>query len=539
MTETQILQDLGWVVVGATGFLLVGRLLRIPPILAYILAGLTLGPLTGVLGPSESVALFSELGIALLLFVVGLELSLGTIREIGGTAVGAGVAQVALTFGAGWGLGTWLGFEPGAAAVVGLVAAFSSTVVVVKLLDRTGDLGSLHGRLAVGILLVQDVLIAVVLTVLGSLGGETGGSLWAGLAGALLGIGGLAAVGAVAGRWLLPPVVRWMAVLPEGLFVVALAWVFAFILGAEALHVSVELGAFIAGVVLAQLPANEELVRRTHPLVDFFLAVFFVALGAGMDPAAMAATWPQALAVSGLILVGKPVVVAVLLRLLGQRTRTAWLAGLTLGQMSEFAFILAALAAGVGLVGPDFAGFVGLVGFVTIGASAALVPRGRAVAAALERTGLLSALPGGGRGGEVVAPPLRDHVVVLGMNTLGRLLVARFHAAGELVLAVDTDPRKLEGLPTRTLAGDLSLPSVLQEAGVREARLVVSALRIEDVNALLTWRCRSLGVPVSLHAFEVSLVEELLELGADHLMISKLDGIRPMEQAFRRLGVMG
>jgi len=552
MSDLQLLQDLGWVVAGATGMLLVGRIAHIPPILGFILAGLLLGPVAGVLGHSESLDLFAELGIALLLFVVGLELSVAKIRSIGRTAVVGGLLQVGLTFGLGLGLALALGFAAAPAVLAGLVVAFSSTVVVVKLLDRTGDLAALHGRLAVGILLVQDVVIAVVLTVLGSLAGPegvvdgAGGGLDAAVAGrgllqALAGIAILAGVGWAAGRFLLRDFMGWMITLPEGLFVVALAWVMAFILGAEALQVSVELGAFIAGVILAQLPHCEELERRTHPLVDFFLAVFFVALGAGMELESMAARWPAALAFSGLILVGKPVVVALLLRLLGQAPGTAWLAGITLGQMSEFAFILAGLAASVGLVDPDFFGFVGLVGFLTIGVSAALVPVARPLAARLTATGLLQLLPGPDDPTDGDEAPLHDHVLVVGMNTLGREVVRRLHEHGDVVVAVDTDAGKLTGLPpgVRTLQGDLTHPAVLEESGLARAALLVSALRIEDANALLTYRCRSMGVPVSVHAFEPAHVEELLDLGADHLMISKLDGIGPMEAAVRRSGVMG
>ncbi|HSR43186.1 MAG TPA: cation:proton antiporter, partial [Longimicrobiales bacterium] len=485
--------------------------------------------------------LFSELGIALLLFVVGLELSLEKIRVVGRVAVVTGLVQVALTLAAGFGLARLLGFDAPAALIVGLVTAFSSTVVVVKLLDRADDLDRLHGRLAVGVLLVQDVLVAVVLTLLGPLAEGPGGgaSVPAAVGGALAGIAGLALVGGALGRWLLPPFLRWLRGPPETLFVVALTWVFGFILAAEALHVSVEMGAFVAGVVLAQLPHSDQLRRRTHPLVDFFLAVFFVALGAGMDPAAMAASWPRAVAVAVFVLVGKPLVVAVLVGLQGTSTRVSFLAGLTLGQISEFAFILAGLAAGVGLVGPDFYGFVGLVGLLTISASTVLVPLGPALLGGLERTGLLRLLPGSDAGEAPPEPALREHVVIVGMNTLGRMLVERFAARGERVLAVDTDGAKLRGLAVATLAGDISATSVQEDAGLAQARLVVSALQIEDANSLLAFRCRALGVPVSIHAFDPSLVEELLELGADHLMVSKQDGIGDMEEGLRALGVLG
>ena len=270
-------------------------------------------------------------------------------------------------------------------------------------------------------------------------------------------------------------------------------------------------------------------------LVDFFLAVFFVALGARMAPSDMAAYWPAALALSAFVLLFKPALIAALLRGLGQPPRTAFLAGLTLGQVSEFSFIVVGLAIGAGLVESEFLGLVGLSGLITIGASAILVPHGRAIAA-----GLGSRAPGLAGAGEVAERGERaGHVVVIGMNTLGRLLVRRFVELGEDVLAVDTDPEKLEGLPAEVMAGNVDHGVMLEEAGIPRAKLVVSALQIEDVNSMLAYRCHRLGVPVSIHAFDPSLADELLEIGADHLMISKHDGIRQMAAALRRLGVYG
>lgn len=541
MTPYPVLDDLGLVLVGAAAVLIGSRSLRIPPILAYIIAGLVLGPVTGLLRVSASLDLFAELGVALLLFVVGLELSFEKLRAFGGTVVIAGAVQVALTFGLAAGLASLLGFPSQAALMIGLVAAFSSTAVVVKLLDRSGEMESTHGRLAIGILLVQDVLVVVVLTAVGGAGGAEGAGAVTALASLivpLLAMGALVLVGAAVGRWVLPSFVRWMSPTPDGLFIVGLTWAFAFILAAEALHLSVELGAFVAGVILAQLPHTDELRRRTHPLVDFFLAVFFVSLGASIDTASMAAQWPAAVVTAGFIVTVKPVLIMVILGRLGQTRRTAFLTGLTLGQVSEFGFILAGLAVASGLVSQEFFGFVGLVGLATIGASAVLVPRGQDLWRRMEGSRALSWFPAGAPVERRPDIPMVDHVVIVGMNTLGRMLVRRFTALGETVLAVDTDATKLTGIPARTMVGDVTLASVFEEADIPRAKLVVSTLQIEDVNSLVAYRCHRLGVPASIHAFDPSLIDELYEIGADHLMVSKHDGIRSVEDELRRLGVM-
>lgn len=542
METFPILVDLGLVVTAAGVLLLLSRPLRVPPILAYLAAGLLLGPVTGTLAVTESVEIFSELGVALLLFLVGLELSLARLRDVGGTAAVAGLLQVGLTTALGAGLAAALGFSATDALLLGIATAFSSTVVVVKLLARTGSVVSLHGRLAVGILLIQDVVVALALTLVAGLGsgGEGGaGALVGGLGQAGLGILTLGLLALVGVRWCLPRLLRWMAAEGEAFFIVALTWCFGFILVAEAFHVSLELGAFIAGVGLAQLPYSEELVRRVHPLADFFLAVFFVSLGIGMELSAIPDVWLPALLISVFVLMLKPLIVwALTRRKVG--SEDAFRAGLTLGQISEFSFILVGLAVAGGLVeSPLLQPLVGLVGLTTIGLSALAVPLAPRLFDILRP--LLDRAPDMAGAAAKEAPLRRGHIVVVGMNTLGLRLVERFGELGEVVVAVDTDPEKLASLPEDIgcVFGNVDNPSVLEEAGVTRARLVVSALQIEDANALLAHRCRRLDVPVSVHAFDPSLVDELLEIGADHLMVSKLDGIQVLEAELRRLGVMG
>ena len=263
--------------------------------------------------------------------------------------------------------------------------------------------------------------------------------------------------------------------------------------------------------------------------------MFFVALGAGMDPAATLAVWPQALALSGFVLLVKPALVTGLLLRHGYDARTAFLTGVTLGQVSEFGFLVVALALASGLTGSfEVAPLIALVGLVTIGLSAAVVPHGPALFELVA-----GMLPAGGTGQPPARPRLDRHVVVVGMNTLGRTLVHRLAEREERVVAVDTDPTKLEGLPAHTVFGNADDPAVLSQAEVEHARLVVAATQIEDVTALIVYRCYRMGVPVSAHAFDPILMDELLEIGADHLMVPKLDGIRLVERELHRLGVMG
>jgi Kef-type K+ transport system membrane component KefB len=542
VNDVPVLRDLGLVLASATVLLVLTRRLHLPSLLAYILAGIVLGPVLGVFVVSESLGLFSELGVALLLFLVGLELGFEKLGAVGVPAFLAGLLQVALTTGAALGLSVVLGFEPLPALILAAATAISSTVVVVKLLERIHGLDRLEGRLAIGILLVQDVVVAVLLTLLAAAGTGTQASALEGIASAFAGVAALVVLAWVSVRTLVPRLLAWLTPSPEGLFVVGLAWVFAFIVAAETLHVSIELGALIAGVALAQLPQSGELRSRVHPLVDLFLAVFFVGLGVGMDPGAVLR---QGVAIAGLslfVVIGKPVIVTVLLSIAGQPRRESLLAGITLGQVSEFSLILGAVAAGSGLVGGDVLSVLGLLALVSITTSSIVVPLGPALVERAESgrfTGpLLSLLPARPVF-EEEKPPRTGHVVVVGMNALGRGLVHQFTERGHEVVAVDTDLRKLEGLPAVVVQGSANDPEVLVAAEAERALLVVSALQIEDTNLLLTRRCEDMGVPVSVHAFDPSLADEFLGLGADQVMIPKLDGLRTLETRLRERGVMG
>ena len=541
--EFPILRDFGFILTAAAAVGLLTRAIRIPLIVAYIFAGLLLGPITELVHPTESLHLISEVGIALLLFLVGLELSIEKIGDVGKVALLAGGGQIALTAILGYGLSVLLGFGGAESVILALGITFSSTVVVVKLLERRGELDATHGRIAVGILLVQDLAVAVTLTLVAGVGATGGGGIGIGAIGesllkAFAGMGALLVITYLAVRFVLPPLFRWISGSLEALFVWSLTWCFAFILAAEALGLSVEIGAFIAGVGLAQLSYNHELIRRVNPLVNFFLAVFFVTLGIEMELGAALARWPAVLAISAFVLIGKPVILMALIPRFGYGQRTSFLGALTLGQISEFSFILATLALGAGLIQDALLSVIALVGLVTIGISSILIQGGDTVYRRARDSGILRPFGAASQPEAAAGPQLNDHIIVVGMNTLGRRLVHEFDRRGERVLAVDVDARKLAGLPCATLQGNTEHPAVLEEARLSHARFLVSALQIEEANNLLAYRARQAGVPCSIHAFDPDLATRLRDNGATHVMISKYDGIKHVAAALQEAGVV-
>jgi Kef-type K+ transport system membrane component KefB len=376
------------------------------------------------------------------------------------------------------------------------------------------------------------------LTLFAGLGGSDLSTVAMAILKAFGGLVALAAVCALAAKFILPSLFGWAVRSSETLFVWSLAWCFLFILAAEALHLSVELGAFIAGVGLAQLHFAHAVQRRVQPIVNFFLAIFFVALGLRMEPAAALRAWPLLLALIVIVQIIKPLILLAVIPRLGYGPRTSFKVSLTLAQMSEFSFILASLAAAAGMVADANLSVIALAGFVTIGLASFMILNDDALYERVRGGVLLRWLGATGAEDPDEAPRLTGHVIVVGMNSLGTRIVAGLQQRGETVLAIDTDAQKLHGVAAHSILGTVDDIAVLEAATYTGARLVVSALQIEDSNSMLTYRCHEAGVPVAVHAFETSMVDELRDIGATHLITSKHDGTREIALRLRDAGVL-
>lgn len=541
MIGETFLRSLGLLIVAAAIFALGTRRLRMPSIVAYLLAGLTVGPLTGLVQMSDALELISEAGIALLLFLVGLELSLVKVREIGRVAVLAGLGQVVFTAVLGFALCWLLGFNLVEAVVLAIALTFSSTVVVVKLLVEKREMDSLYGRIAVGIFLVQDLVAIVMLTFLAGLGTRGVASAGDIVRGVLSAFGGMIVLSLVmlaAARWVLPKPFAWAARSPETLFIWGLCWCFLAVLAAHALHLSLEIGAFLAGLSLAQLPYNQDLRRRVYPLMNFFIAVFFVSLGVQMElGAAMTHGW-STLLLSLFVIVGNPIVFIWIIARMGYSERTSFFTGVTVAQISEFSFILVAMGVKAGLVSASILSLTALVGVVTIVVSAYLILFNEPLYRFVKRAGWLRIFRAKQRDDESAPVSRQGHIIVAGMNTLGRELVRRLCADGQTVLAIDTDPAKLADLRCDTLLGNADNPGLLEDANLPHAALLVSALKIEEVNDMLAHRCRSHGVRCAINVMDLNAIDNLMEMNPTYLMVPKVDGVKEQARTLKEMGII-
>ena len=319
--------------------------LRQPLILAYIFVGILVGPaILGWVTARDQVDLLARLGIAMLLFVVGLKLDLHLIRTLGPVALATGLGQVIFTSVIGYFLALPLGLNPIAAIYVAVALTFSSTIIIVKLLSDKREIDTLHGRIAVGFLIVQDVVVVLVMIGLSAYGmvgasNELGRTLLLMLlkgAGLLVGIGLLM-------RYILPWLLHRLARSLELLVLFSIAWaVFLAILG-DSLGFSKEVGAFLAGISLASTRYREAIGARLVSLRDFLLIFFFIDLGAQLDMGTLTGQLGPAIILSLFVLIGNPLIVMVIMGVMGYRRRTGFLAGLTVAQISEFSLILGAL----------------------------------------------------------------------------------------------------------------------------------------------------------------------------------------------------
>ncbi|MFW6352850.1 MAG: cation:proton antiporter [Verrucomicrobiota bacterium] len=540
--ELFFLQNLGVLFIAAAIAAFIGRYARVPTIVAYIVAGLVVGPALGLVEMDHSLELIAEFGIALLLFLVGLELSFDKIKDVGKVAMAAGLGQVVFTAAGGFVLCYLLDFSVMESVFLATGLTFSSTVVVVKLLDQLGDLNRLYGRIAVGIFLVQDIVVIFALTFLTGFGeGEemTAGNIALGVGKAFGGMGLICVAVLLASRYLLPRPFSWAARSPEVVFLWALCWCFMVVLGAEILGLSLEIGAFLAGISLAQLPYNDDLRRRVHPLMNFFVAVFFLTLGVQMEFGEAREAWMEALILALFVLIGNPLIFLFIITRLGYGQKTAFKTSVTVAQISEFSFIFAAMGVTAGLIGTRILSITALVGVITIVISAYMILQSEKLYTLVAKTGLLRLFKVSGVDAEDTASTGFDgHILVIGMNSFGRSIARALHEQGEQVLAVDTDHGKLADLPCATMIGNVEYESVLEEVGFKHARAVISALQIEDANQLLAYRCKEAGVPYAVHAFDASVVDDLVELDADYLMMPKVDGILSQRRELKREGLL-
>jgi len=477
---------------------------RQPLIVAFIVVGVIVGPSAlGWVQDEHALTLLAEIGIAILLFLVGLKLDIRLVKSIGRVALITGLGQVLFTSLVGFGLGILFGLPVIVAGYVAVALTFSSTIIIVKLLSDKGELDELHGRIALGFLIVQDIVVILAMIALSTFGGDRDGPLWSQLGMVFLSAAGLTGGIAVAMRWVLPGLLRLVADSQELLVVCCIAWAVVVAAVTDWLGFSVEVGAFLAGFALASTRFRESIASSLSGLRDFMLLFFFIGLGAQLDFSAIGAQIPMAIAFSAFVLIGNPLIVLALMGVMGYPKRVSFLAGLAVAQISEFSLILIALGRDLGHVDNDIVGLVTLVGMITIGMSTYLILYSKQLFEVLK-----PALGVFERRRVLAEPPPQQRAfdaIVFGTGRFGRHLIAQLAASGYTVLVIDWDPYARNPLEGSSLAnavsvrfGDansLEFPSTLP---LDTARWIVSTIPSVDTNKVLAASLRRHGATASI-----------------------------------------
>ncbi|NOZ80771.1 MAG: hypothetical protein GXP63_03800 [DPANN group archaeon] len=340
-----ILFDIGSIIIIATLIGFIARLFRQPLIPSYILAGIILGPVgLKIVEDTQTIALLSEIGIAFLLFIVGMELDMRKLKDISFSVSLSGVIQISLMFFIGLIIGNLLGafhIIDGSnllqSVYFALMVSFSSTLVVIKMISDKEELDTLHGRIIIGILLIEDLFAVLAISVL-SIDHFTGwiiiGALAKGLFVVILAI--------LLGKYVFNSLFGLAAKSTEMLFLMSLTVCFAFVLLAGSLGLSIVIGSFMAGVALSNLPYHFEIISKVMPLRDFFATIFFVTLGMEIIPRSLHAYLIPLVVLTFVVIIIKPLLIMLLQALFGFTARTAFLTGINLAQVSEFMLIIVA-----------------------------------------------------------------------------------------------------------------------------------------------------------------------------------------------------
>ena len=471
--------------------------LRQPLIVAFIAVGILVGPSAlGWVRVDNPLELLAEVGIAVLLFLVGLKLDVHLIRSTGTVAVVTGLGQVLFTSGVGFLLALVLGLDATTSFYVAVALTFSSTIIIVKLLSDKRELEQLHGRVALGFLIVQDIVVVLVMIALSTTTGAAGRGLATDVT-LTLGKGVALAmfVGAMM-RWVLPWLLHRVARSQELLLVFAVAWAVAMAALGDWLGFSKEVGAFIAGFALASTPFRDAIGSTLTPLRDFLLLFFFIELGAQLDFSAVSAEVPPAVILSLFVLIGNPLIVLVIMGVMGYRKRVGFLAGLTVAQISEFSLIFITLGASLGHVGPSAVGLVTLVGVITIGLSTYLILYSHQVYDRVEPLLGIFERRTPTKGDDAVRDDPVD-VILYGYGRYGRSLVPELVRAGLRVVVVDWDPasagRGSGDDRVDVVFGDAEDPEFPGTLPLEHVQLTVSTIPGVDTNTALSSALRRCG----------------------------------------------
>jgi len=529
VSDVALTTDLAVILLSATVTGFIAKRTGQPTIIAYILAGVVIGPaVLGIVEVTDLTETLSELGLAFLLFLLGIKMRLDEIKHVLAPIVKISIPQMGAVALAGGGVALGLGFTPLESLLIGLAVMYSSTAVVIKSLTDKDEATSLHGKIDVGVLLVQDIVVVVLLAVLAAGRPDDIAEVATTLAIVLTLVAAITVVAIGSSRYVLPSVFRRVADNKEVFFLVAISWAFLFVFVSDEINVflspfgieaylSIEMGAFLAGIAIAQLPYSKELKDRINPLTDLFVMVFFVSVALTLEASELLFYWQEALVAAAVLMLVKFIVFFLLIDWQGFTLETTFLGSVGMIQISEFGIIVGVAAQQGGFIDVEVLGFLTLLALVTMAASVYFIEFNHEL---FERARPFLSRWDTDDGVEHDGNAYGNHAVVIGYDDVTRNALPMLADRYDDVVVVDrqTDHiEKLEAGGYDALYGEFRNATIRKEAAVSKADFVLSSSVQIEVNKALLRETNDDAVVV-VEAEQVEDARDLYEMGA-HVVI--------------------
>jgi Kef-type K+ transport system membrane component KefB len=469
-------------IIGISALLtILARLIKQPPIIAYLIAGILVGPLffnivTG--SDTNIIQMFAHIGVALLLFIVGLSLDLRLLKEVGTVSVLAGISQIIITGIIGFIFTYWLGFSFITSFYISAALVFSSTVVVVKILSDKKEIDTLHGRIALGILIVQDFVAAIALLAIPIINSN---KAFVSIFQQLGMVSALIVVIFLFSLFVMNKFLNYLARSQEALFLFGIAWALILAVLFEKLGFSLEIGALIAGMSLASSKYHLDLSGKLKPLRDFFIVLFFVFFGSQLVGPITPNLIRLAVIFSFFIILAKPLIVMAILKLFGYKKRTNFLASSSLAQISEFSLIIVLLGFTLGHLSQEIMSLTVLIAIITIAVSSYGIHYAHLIFEKI--SGFLNIFEGNKF--EKAKSKESYSIVLFGYHRIGYKIINHLQKLKASFAVVDYNPKVILSLGKQginCIYGDASDKEFLREIDLSKAKLIISTIPDENSN---------------------------------------------------------
>lgn len=506
---------------------IVMRLLKQPLIISYIVTGLIVGPFVfNFIKSFETFNLFSEIGIAILLFTVGLNLTPHVIKQFGKIAILTGIGQVFFTTIITFLVCLLFGWNSVVSIYVAIALSFSSTIIILKLISDRKELDSLYAKISIGFLLIQDIIALILLFSIPLI--STPDSSWLSILIMLLKGIALAVLTWLVAHKILKPLNSFLSSSQELLFIFSVSWGFIIAAIFKAAGFSLETGALVAGVTLAIMPSRHEISARLITLRDFFIVVFFIMLGAQMVITDIISVLPFAIILSLFVVIGNPIILMIIMGIFGYRKRTSLKTGLTVAQISEFSLILIALGVKLGHLDQKILSLVTLIALITIFLSTYMILYSDQLYKLLEP--LLSIFERK-IDQEQKLKNYTYSAILFGCNRIGSDFIDVFTKKKKKFLVVDYNPDTVNDLNQNGLQveyGDATDINFLESLDLKNLQIAISTIPTLESNTLIaeTIRRYNKKTTIMMVAHSIKDALKLYKLGADYVILPHFLGGR-------------